>query len=188
MKERIKSLLTREPSSEIITAEGWVRTKRDSKNVCFLEINDGSCLKGLQAVIDKASFNNNNLLDSISTGAAVSVKGTIVESLGGNQKVELAVTSLVLVGPCPNDYPLQKKRHTVEFLREQAYLRPRTNLFGAVTRVRNTMAYAVHQFRKMALSMSTLLLLQQVTVKEPASSSRLQHWIYRTFQRKKTEV
>ena len=146
MKERIKSLLTREPSSEIITAEGWVRTKRDSKNVCFLEINDGSCLKGLQAVIDKASFNNNNLLDSISTGAAVSVKGTIVESLGGNQKVELAVTSLVLVGPCPHDYPLQKKRHTVEFLREQAYLRPRTNLFGAVTRVRNTMAYAVHQF------------------------------------------
>lgn len=146
MKERIKSLLTREPSSEIITAEGWVRTKRDSKNVCFLEINDGSCLKGLQAVIDKASFNNNNLLDSISTGAAVSVKGTIVESLGDNQKVELAVTSLELVGSCPNDYPLQKKRHTVEFLREQAYLRPRTNLFGAVTRVRNTMAFAVHQF------------------------------------------
>ena len=146
MKERIKSLLTREPSSEIITAEGWVRTKRDSKNVCFLEINDGSCLKGLQAVIDKASFNNNNLLDSISTGAAVSVKGTIVESLGGNQKVELAVTSLELVSSCPNDYPLQKKRHTVEFLREQAYLRPRTNLFGAVTRVRNTMAFAVHQF------------------------------------------
>ena len=146
MKERIKSLLTREPSSEIITAEGWVRTKRDSKNVCFLEINDGSCLKGLQAVIDKASFNNNNLLDSSSTGAAVSVKGTIVESLGGNQKVELAVTSLELVGSCPNDYPLQKKRHTVEFLREQAYLRPRTNLFGAVTRVRNTMAFAVHQF------------------------------------------
>ena len=146
MKERIKSLLTRKPSSEIITAEGWVRTKRDSKNVCFLEINDGSCLKGLQAVIDKVSFNNNNLLDSISTGAAVSVKGTIVESLGGNQKVELAVTSLELVGSCPNDYPLQKKRHTVEFLREQAYLRPRTNLFGAVTRVRNTMAFAVHQF------------------------------------------
>ena len=146
MKERIKSLLTREPSGEIVRAEGWVRTKRDSKNVCFLEINDGSCLKGLQAVIDKASFNNNNLLDSISTGAAVSVKGTIVESLGGNQKVELAVTSLELVGSCPNDYPLQKKRHTVEFLREQAYLRPRTNLFGAVTRVRNTMAFAVHQF------------------------------------------
>ena len=146
MKERIKSLLKREAGPEKVIAEGWVRTKRDSKNVCFLEINDGSSLKGLQAVIDKASFNNNNLLDAISTGAAVSAEGVIVESLGGNQKVELQVSSLTLVGTCPNDYPLQKKRHTVEFLRDQAYLRPRTNLFGAVTRVRNTMAFAVHQF------------------------------------------
>ena len=146
MKERIKSLLKREAGPEKVIAEGWVRTKRDSKNVCFLEINDGSSLKGLQAVIDKASFNNNNLLDAISTGAAVSAEGIIVESLGGNQKVELQVSSLTLVGTCPNDYPLQKKRHTVEFLRDQAYLRPRTNLFGAVTRVRNTMAFAVHQF------------------------------------------
>ena len=146
MKERIKSLLKREAGPEKVIAEGWVRTKRDSKNVCFLEINDGSSLKGLQAVIDKASFNNNNLLDAISTGAAVSAEGVIVESLGGNQKVELQVSSLTLVGTCPTDYPLQKKRHTVEFLRDQAYLRPRTNLFGAVTRVRNTMAFAVHQF------------------------------------------
>ncbi len=146
MKERIKSLLTHEPSDELITAEGWVRTKRDSKNVCFLDVNDGSSLKGLQLVIDKASFNNDNLLDSISTGAAVSAEGRIVASQGGSQKVEMAVSSLTLVGACPNDYPLQKKRHTVEFLRDQAYLRPRTNLFGAVTRVRNTMAYAVHQF------------------------------------------
>ena len=146
MKERIKSLLKREAGPEKVIAEGWVRTKRDSKNVCFLEINDGSSLKGLQAVIDKASFNNNNLLDAISTGAAVSAEGVIVESLGGNQKVELQVSSLTLVGACPNDYPLQKKRHTVELLRYQAYLRPRTNLFGAVTRVRNTMAFAVHQF------------------------------------------
>lgn len=146
MKERIKSLLQREPSDEMVVAEGWVRTKRDSKNVCFLDLNDGSSLKGLQLVVDKASFNNDNLLDSISTGAAVSARGKIVPSMGGNQKVEMNVESLTLVGACPNDYPLQKKRHTVEFLREQAYLRPRTNLFGAVTRVRNTMAYAVHQF------------------------------------------
>ena len=146
MKERIKSLLTHEPSDELVKAEGWVRTKRDSKNVCFLDVNDGSSLKGLQLVIDKASFNNDNLLDSISTGAAVSAEGRIVASQGGSQKVEMAVSSLTLVGACPNDYPLQKKRHTVEFLRDQAYLRPRTNLFGAVTRVRNTMAYAVHQF------------------------------------------
>ena len=85
MKERIKSLLKREAGPEKVIAEGWVRTKRDSKNVCFLEINDGSSHKGLQAVIDKASFNNNNLLDAISTGAAVSAEGVIVESLGGNQ-------------------------------------------------------------------------------------------------------
>ena len=146
MKERIKDLLKREPSDSLVLAEGWVRTKRDSKNVCFLNVNDGSCLKGLQLVIDKATFNNDNLLDKISTGAAISAEGKIVESLGGDQKVEMSVTSLTLVGDCPNDYPLQKKRHSVEFLREQAYLRPRTNLFGAVTRVRNTMAYAVHQF------------------------------------------
>lgn len=146
MKERIKDLLKKEPSDSLVLAEGWVRTKRDSKNVCFLNVNDGSCLKGLQLVIDKATFNNDNLLDKISTGAAISAEGKIVESLGGDQKVEMSVTSLTLVGDCPNDYPLQKKRHSVEFLREQAYLRPRTNLFGAVTRVRNTMAYAVHQF------------------------------------------
>ena len=146
MEERIKGLLSREPSEEIVKAEGWVRTKRDSKNVCFLEINDGSCLKGLQAVIDKAAFNNNNLLDSIATGASVVAKGKIVKSQGGDQAVELLVEDLELVGECPNDYPLQKKRHSIEFLREKAYLRPRTNLFGAITRVRNTMSYAVHQF------------------------------------------
>ena len=146
MEKRIKELLALELSDAILKAEGWVRTKRDSKNVCFLEINDGSCLKGLQAVIDKTSFQNNNLLDSISTGASVIAEGRIVKSQGGNQNVEMQVTDLTLVGECPTDYPLQKKRHTIEFLREKAYLRPRTNMFGAVTRVRNTMAYAVHQF------------------------------------------
>lgn len=78
MEERIKALLQRQPSDEVVKATGWVRTKRDSKNVCFLEINDGSCLKGLQAVIDKASFNNNNLLDAISTGAAVEVTARLL--------------------------------------------------------------------------------------------------------------
>ncbi len=146
MEKRIKELLALEPSDSLVKAEGWVRTKRDSKNVCFLEINDGSCLKGLQAVIDKSVFNNQNLLDSISTGASVIAEGIIAKSMGGNQSVELQVKALTLVGECPNDYPLQKKRHTIEFLREKAYLRPRTNTFSAVTRVRNTMAYAVHQF------------------------------------------
>lgn len=146
MEKRIKEILSQTPSDDILTVEGWVRTKRDSKNVCFLEINDGSCLKGMQAVVDKASFPNNNLLDSITTGSAIKAKGKLVKSLGGNQAVELETKEIELIGPCPQDYPLQKKRHTVEFLREKAHLRARTNLFGAVTRVRNTMSYAIHSF------------------------------------------
>lgn len=146
MEKRIKDLLNLTPSDECIKAEGWVRTKRDSKSVCFLEINDGSCLKGLQLVIDKETFSNNNLLDEISTGCSVEAEGKIVKSQGGAQSVELLVSSLSIIGECPADYPLQKKRHTVEFLREKAHLRARTNLFGAVARVRNTMAYAIHSF------------------------------------------
>ena len=145
MQDRIKAILQLEPSDAAVKAEGWVRTKRDSKNVCFLEINDGSCLKGLQCVIDKAKTDT-ALLDRIGTGASVIAEGRIVSSQGGNQKTEMAVETLTLIGECPADYPLQKKRHTVEFLREKAYLRPRTNLFGAVMRVRSTMAYAVHSF------------------------------------------
>ena len=145
MEKRIKEILALSPSDEIVRAEGWVRTKRDSKNVSFIEINDGSCLKGLQAVIDRSAIPA-ELIDSITTGASVIAEGTIVESEGGAQATELRCTKLELVGACPADYPLQKKKHTVEFLREKAYLRPRTNLFGAVTRVRNTMAYAVHSF------------------------------------------
>ena len=145
MQDRIKALLQLEPSDKTVRAEGWVRTKRDSKNVSFVEINDGSCLKGLQAVIDRNRFDS-SLLDRITTGASIVAEGRIIPPQGGNQKTELSVDNLTVIGDCPQDYPLQKKRHTVEFLREKAYLRPRTNLFGAVTRVRNTMAYAVHSF------------------------------------------
>ncbi len=146
MKERIKTILSMQPGEEIIRTEGWVRTKRDSKNVCFLDINDGSTLKGLQVVIDKESFNNNNLLDEITTGASVVCKGKIVQSQGGDQAVEMLLDSLEVVGKCPVDYPLQKKKHSIEFLREIAHLRARTNLIGAATRVRNTLAYAIHSF------------------------------------------
>ncbi|HHT79873.1 MAG: asparagine--tRNA ligase [Sphaerochaeta sp.] len=147
MNERISALLKREPSQEVVQAEGWVRTKRDSKTVCFLEVNDGSCLKGLQVVIDKEQFANDALLDSLSTGSSVICKGPIVESSGGSQRVEMASLDVKLIGDCPTDsYPLQKKRHTIEYLREIAHLRPRTNMFGAVTRVRNTLSYAVHQY------------------------------------------
>ena len=146
MKERIKEILSRKACDEVITVEGWVRTKRDGKNVCFLEIGDGSTVKGLQAVIDKASFNNDELLASVTTGAAVRATGRLVASQGGAQALELALDELEVVGQCPGDYPLQKKRHTLEFLREIAYLRPRTNLIGAVMRVRSTLAYAIHSF------------------------------------------
>ena len=146
MKERIKEILSRQASDEVVTVEGWVRTKRDGKNVCFLEIGDGSTVKGLQAVIDKASFNNDELLASVTTGAAVRATGRLVASQGGAQALELALDELEVVGQCPGDYPLQKKRHTLEFLREIAYIRPRTNLIGAVMRVRSTLAYAIHSF------------------------------------------
>lgn len=146
MNARIKQILQYTPSDEIISAEGWVRTKRDSKNVCFLEINDGSCLKGLQVVVDKENFTEQALLDTITTGASVICKGPIVQSQGGNQAVEMSLKELTVTGVCPTDYPLQKKRHTVEYLREIAHLRPRTNIIGATMRVRNTLAYAIHSF------------------------------------------
>ena len=147
MKERISTLLQREPGSEILTVEGWVRTKRESKHVCFLEVNDGSTLKGLQVVIDKGQLDDQTLLDSISTGASIIASGAIVTSQGASQAVEMAASTLQLVGPCPPDtYPLQKKRHSLEYLREIAHLRARTNTFGAVTRVRNVLSYAIHQY------------------------------------------
>lgn len=145
MKELISKLKTMEPGPQTISVEGWVRTKRDSKTVCFIEVNDGSCLKGLQVVADKGSIDN-NLLNSLSTGCSVVCEGQIVASEGGNQDVELKASSITLVGDAPTDYPLQKKRHTLEYLREIAHLRPRTNTIGAVMRVRSTMAYAVHRF------------------------------------------
>ncbi len=146
MKERIKEILSRGPSEEVLVVDGWVRTKRDSKNVCFLEVNDGSVVKGLQVVIDKASFNNDELLSSVTTGTAVECTGRLVASQGGAQSVELALSKLDVVGPCPADYPLQKKRHSIEFLREIAHLRGRTNMIGAAMRVRSSLAYAIHSY------------------------------------------
>ncbi len=147
MNDRISQLLKRTPGAAVVTAEGWVRTKRESKNVCFLEINDGSCLKGLQAVVDLADFTDGPLLARITTGAALTCTGTLVASPGENQEVELRVESITLHGEAPADsYPLQKKRHTLEYLREIAHLRARTNTMGAVARVRHAVSYAVHSY------------------------------------------
>ena len=145
MAELINKIKTMEPGPQSIKVEGWVRTKRDSKTVTFIEVNDGSCLKGLQVVADHDVFDN-NLLNSITTGCSVICEGVLVASMGGDQKVELSAKSIELVGDCPLDYPLQKKRHTLEYLREIGHLRARTNTIGAVQRVRSTMAYAVHRF------------------------------------------
>lgn len=136
-----------EPSTEIRDVYGWVRTKRDSKTVCFLELNDGSSLAGLQIVIDKEGTNLQSVIDRIQTGASVKATGKLVASPGQNQSVELSCTALQLIGEAPaEDYPLQKKRHSFEFLREIAHLRGRTNTFGAVMRVRNRLAWSVHRF------------------------------------------
>ena len=146
-RTRIAALLQSAPSETEIEVPGWVRTKRDSKNVCFLELNDGSSLQGLQAIISKDETDLQDAIDRVQTGAAVIARGRLVESPGKGQTVELACTDLAVVGESPaENYPLQKKRHGFEFLREIAHLRGRTNTFGAVMRVRNRLSYAVHQF------------------------------------------
>ncbi|WP_245874040.1 asparagine--tRNA ligase [Alkalispirochaeta sphaeroplastigenens] len=146
-RPRIAELLRSSPSETPREVPGWIRTKRDSKNVCFLEINDGSSLQGLQAIIDKSATDLQSTLDRLQTGASVLARGILVASPGTGQSVELACTGLDLLGEAPAEtYPLQKKRHSFEFLREIAHLRGRTNTFGAVMRVRNRLSIAVHQF------------------------------------------
>ncbi len=129
--------------SEIILL-GWARTVRVSKNVAFIEINDGSCSGNLQAVISNPDQFPS--LKNILTGAAIRIKGKLIASPAKGQKYELAVTELDLLGPADETYPLQKKRHSFEFLRDIAHLRMRTNTFGAVNRIRSKIAYAVHKF------------------------------------------
>lgn len=130
-----------------ITLCGWVRTVRDQKNFAFVEINDGSTLAGFQIVIDASLQNYTTLMQTVTTGASIQVDGTVVESVGGKQKLELKASHVKVLGPCPADeYPLQKKRHSFEFLRTIAHLRARTNTQGAVQRVRNALAFATHSF------------------------------------------
>jgi len=129
-----------------VTVSGWVRTKRQSKNISFLSLNDGSTINNLQIVIDSDTINN-DLLDRISSGASVSVFGKIVKSMGSNQFLELIAEKVELLGFCdPETYPLQPKKHSYEFLREIGHLRSRTNTFGAVFRIRHAIIFAIHDF------------------------------------------
>jgi asparaginyl-tRNA synthetase len=125
--------------------QGWVRTRRDAKTFSFLEVNDGSCLRNLQ-VIAPSTLANYAVVQHLITGASVSVRGRLVASQGQGQKWELSAEEVTVVGPSDAGYPLQKKGHTPEFLREIAHLRPRSNLFGAIFRMRSRLAFAVHRF------------------------------------------
>ena len=131
---------------EEIIVKGWVRTRRGNKNVSFIALNDGSTINNIQIVVDNANFDENEL-KKITTGACIGVTGTLVQSMGKGQSVEIQATNIEVYGEAdPETYPLQKKGHSMEFLREIAYLRPRTNTFGAVLRIRHNMAMAIHTF------------------------------------------
>lgn len=145
MRRSVKEVLGGSEATEGVTVQGWVRTRRDSKEFSFLEINDGTCLGSLQIVAD-AGIDGYDQVPGMTTGSAVRVEGNLVESPGKGQKWEMQASALELLGTAPDDYPLQKKRHGPEFLREIAHLRPRTNLFGAVFRTRSRLALAVHHF------------------------------------------
>ena len=129
----------------IVNVRGWVRTRRNSKQVAFVALNDGSTINNVQVVIDADKFDE-ELVKQFTTGACLSVNGLLVESIGGGQSVEIQATEIELLGACDNTYPLQKKGQTMEFMRTVAHLRPRTNTFGAVFRIRHNMAYAIHKF------------------------------------------
>ena len=144
-RTKISALLKSREIGTEVNVRGWVRTRRSSKQVAFVALNDGSTINNVQVVIDVEKFDE-ELLKQFTTGACLSVNGMLVESIGGGQAVEIQATEIELLGACDNTYPLQKKGQTMEFMRTVAHLRPRTNTFGAVFRIRHNMAYAIHKF------------------------------------------
>ncbi len=143
---KIKDLLASNKVGSEVNVKGWVRTKRGNKQINFVALNDGSTINNLQIVVDVPNFNE-DLLKKISTGAAISVMGEIIESQGSGQAVEIAAKHIDVLGVAdPDKYPLQPKKHSLEFLREKAHLRFRTSTFSAIFRIRHAMAFAVHEF------------------------------------------
>lgn len=145
-KTSIVKILRSTKSSGEVLIQGWVRTRRDSKSFSFVEVNDGSCLDSLQVIADATLPDYQSDVAVLRTGASVAIQGKVVESMGGRQKWELLAESVTMLGNSDEDFPLQKKGHSMEFLRTISHLRPRSNLFGAVFRVRSRMAFAIHQF------------------------------------------
>lgn len=143
---RVIEALESEGAQEGVLVQGWVRTRRDSKAFSFLEVNDGSCLKNLQVIADAGIEGYEEAVLVATAGASVAVEGDLVESQGKGQRWELHARKVTLLGAADESYPLQKKGHSAEFLRSIAHLRPRSNLFGCVFRVRSRMAYAIHTF------------------------------------------
>ena len=144
-RTKIVDLLKRTDFGAMVNVKGWVRTRRGSKQVNFVALNDGSTINNVQIVVDVANFDE-EMLKLITTGACLSVNGELVESVGSGQAAEIQAREIEVLGTCDNTYPLQKKGHSMEFLREIAHLRPRTNTFGAVYRIRHNMAMAIHNF------------------------------------------
>ncbi len=147
MNKRIKinKLIGFDTAVDEVVIKGWVRTRRDSKGFSFIEVNDGSCLKNIQVIADD-SMENYGDISQLTTGSAVSVSGSLVESPGGGQKWEVHAKNIEIISVAPENYPLQKKRHSDEFLRSNAHLRPRTNKYGAAFRIRSELSYAIHKF------------------------------------------
>ncbi len=144
-RTKIVDLLKRRDFGAMVNVKGWVRTRRGSKQVNFIALNDGSTINNVQVVVDVENFDE-EMLKLITTGACLSVNGELTESIGSGQAAEIQAREIEVLGACDNTYPLQKKGHTMEFLREIAHLRPRTNTFGAVFRIRHHMAMAIHTF------------------------------------------
>lgn len=144
-RTKIKDLLARTDFGAEVCVKGWVRTRRGSKSVNFIALNDGSCLSNVQIVADVEKFDP-ELLKIITTGACLSVEGTLVASQGGGQAAEIQASAIEVLGACGNDYPMQKKGQTFEYMRQHAHLRLRTNTFGAIFRIRHHMAMAIHRY------------------------------------------
>ena len=145
-RTKIAELLNGNLLNQEITLKGWVRTKRGNKQIAFIAMNDGSTINNIQVVADMNSFNE-DLMKDVTTGSCIRIDGTLVESLGKGQSVEIHAKNIEIYGTAdPQTYPLQKKGHSLEYLREIAHLRPRTNTFGAVLRVRHAMAFAIHKY------------------------------------------
>ena len=144
-RTKIKDLLAMQAGSEVLV-KGWVRTKRGNREIAFIALNDGSTIKNVQIVVDK-NAETESILPRITTGACIGVRGDLVESLGSGQAVEIHAKDIEIFGECdPMRFPLQKKDTSFEYLRTVAHMRPRTNTFGAVLRLRSQMAYAIHEY------------------------------------------